>query len=373
MHARGTRRRGSARAVAGEGGTDSRRFLAVAFACAIALVVARPLVASAGWPLAGSARVALAFGAVYSAGEGGSAQHRGVDLAAASGARVVAPLAGRVSFAGSVPGVGGGRVTAVTVETAHGKVTLLPLGDVCVSRGSQIAEGDAIGVVAASGDGSSADTHLHVGVRRGELYVDPLGVIAPPPAPIPDAGASAGAGSAVPSGSGANVGAPVSVGTPAVTLAPTTSGAGANAPGAQARVVSGGQLAPGVSIAVRGSAAAGAPAGARAGSSGVSAGVRGPSAQPVATPSTPAVMGSPVTGGATGAAPKPANLGWTADLVARARAFAARSVRVASLALLGVMAALGALWPLWRRGSRKGPGKVLVGAVGEDVAAAPSR
>jgi hypothetical protein len=52
---------------------------------------------------------------------------------------------------------------------------------------------------------------------------------------------------------------------------------------------------------------------------------------------------------------------------------AARSLRVASLALLGMMAALGALWPLWRKRERKGPGKVLVSAVREDVAAAPSR
>ncbi len=64
---------------------------------------------------------------------------------------------------------------------------------------------------------------------------------------------------------------------------------------------------------------------------------------------------------------------WFASGVAQVRALAARSLRVASLVLLGVMAALGALWPLWRGSGRKGSGKVLVSAVGEDVAAAPSR
>ncbi len=359
--------RACARAV----GVPDRRRLAVAavmLTLVVAGVVLRPGVARAGWPLEAPAGVALGFGAVYSAGDG-SAQHRGVDLTAGAGDRVVAPVAGRVSFVGSVPGVGGagGRVTAVTIETGFGKVTLMPLERASVSRGEQVGEGAGIGALAGSGDGSSAAAHLHVGVRVGDLYVDPLGFIAPPAAPAQ----GGGSGDGVTVGSGAEaadsvagVGAGMAAG---VTLAPSgdVAGLGAGQPAAVP-----GEISPGVSVAVRGKAAAGAQQ-----QAATTRGARAPqgragTAQVQATVLT--ADGVVVAASAAAPAAKSAPAAWLAQTVARARGAARRTLQLAGLVLLGVMAALGALWPLWRAG-RKDAGKVRVRAAGEDVAAAPSR
>ena len=61
-----------------------------------------------------------------------SGQHRGVDIGAgAAGETVVAPAAGTVSFAGTVPTNG----KSVTIETADGySVTLTHLGSIGVVR-----------------------------------------------------------------------------------------------------------------------------------------------------------------------------------------------------------------------------------------------
>ena len=68
--------------------------------------LALPSSAHAGWPLESAAPTALGFGATYAAADGTPAVHRGIDLAAAAGSAVRAPLSGRVSFAGRVPGGG---------------------------------------------------------------------------------------------------------------------------------------------------------------------------------------------------------------------------------------------------------------------------
>ena len=139
MHARKTgpglgrlrrARRGTASAVRAR---DARRCRGRA-GCAMARA-GRPSARARGGRLPSPARVMLGFGAVYSAGEGDSSRHRGVDLEAAAGARVRRAAGGPGdASSGSVPGVGGGRVTAVTIETARGKITLLPL-----ERASRVA------------------------------------------------------------------------------------------------------------------------------------------------------------------------------------------------------------------------------------------
>jgi hypothetical protein len=343
--------------------------------CALAMMAGLPAAAQAGWPLAGAGRVELAFGANYSAGSGGSAQHRGVDLAAEAGERVLAPLAGTVSFAGSVPGVGGGRVVAVTIETSRGKITLLPLEHASVKRGATLAEGDAVGALAGSGDGSSAGAHVHVGARDGDLYLDPLGLMAVPP-PVPGgggsgAGVSVGVPGAAAAGAGASAGAGAGIAS-GVSLAPRAGSVSANPAGARVPVVAG-ELAPGVSVAVRGGAQGGAGAAApRVGTAAPSSsGLAAAGAVPQATRLT--ADGVVVAAGTAQAPGKPAAAMWLSGLIARMQGYVERSVRIASFVLLGVMAALGALWPLWRSRGKKGPGKVLVSTVGEDVAAVPSR
>jgi hypothetical protein len=120
----------------------------------------------------------------YAAGE-----HRGIDIAASEGETVLAPAAGTVTFAGTVPG--SGRV--VTITTADGlAVTLTHLGSIVATASTTVGEGDVIGMVGPSGDPEVGDPYVHLGVRVAsdpQGYRDPvayLPVRAPaPPAPAP--------------------------------------------------------------------------------------------------------------------------------------------------------------------------------------------
>ncbi|MDR3686388.1 MAG: M23 family metallopeptidase, partial [Coriobacteriia bacterium] len=158
----------------------ARLLLGVALvACVFAL--AHPLLAHAGYPLARQGGVALGFGARYTSADAtASTTHHGTDITAEAGARVLAPFAGMVTFSGRVPGVGGATVRAVTISTSSGTVTLLPLESSAVAKGDSLAEGDVVGTLASNGDGSSAGTHLHVGIKRGDLYVDPMSLLSLP-------------------------------------------------------------------------------------------------------------------------------------------------------------------------------------------------
>lgn len=117
--------------------------------------------------------VTLGFGASYVSVSGESRTHRGLDLIATAGERVPAPSSGTVSFVGSVPGASGGTVRAVTIDGPFGKVSLMPFDQVDVKKGQSVSVGDSVGLLASSGDYSAATPHLHLGLRAGELYLDP--------------------------------------------------------------------------------------------------------------------------------------------------------------------------------------------------------
>ncbi len=122
-------------------------------------------------------RILTAFGQRYA-----SVTHRGVDISGSPGADVRTPAGGVVTFAGRVPADGGGTCGAVTVELPDGlRVSLLPLDAVFVSAGETVGRGAAVGSLAATGDDSSAEVHLHLGARRGSVYVDPTGWLPGPP------------------------------------------------------------------------------------------------------------------------------------------------------------------------------------------------
>lgn len=141
--------------------------------CSLALALALfgiPPSAHAAWqaPVEGRGQL-LGYGAEYS-----GRVHRGVDIAGDSGTPVSAPTGGTVAFAGAVPGDGGGTCGAVTIETEDGlRISLLPLENVLVSAGQLLDAGDVVASLAASGDDSSQEPHLHIGLRRGETYLDP--------------------------------------------------------------------------------------------------------------------------------------------------------------------------------------------------------
>jgi hypothetical protein len=132
--------------------------------------------------------VALTYGARWTDAAGRTCTHGGLDLLAPAGAPVKACGAGEVVFAGLVPAGEGARAYAVTVLTADGlRVTYLPLDSIGVRKGQAVSAGGSIGSLAASGDGSSAQPHLHLGVKRGETALDPGAFLAPAPnvAPTP--------------------------------------------------------------------------------------------------------------------------------------------------------------------------------------------
>lgn len=96
--------------------------------------------------------------------EGAWEGHWGVDVAMAEGAIVAAPLAGVVSFAGEVTGV-----RTVTIRSGNFRVSMSYLATVEVRAGVQVERGDRVGT-AGSPHGTPG---LHIGLRRGDRYLDP--------------------------------------------------------------------------------------------------------------------------------------------------------------------------------------------------------
>jgi murein DD-endopeptidase MepM/ murein hydrolase activator NlpD len=102
--------------------------------------------------------------------------HRGVDLVDAAGSPVLAAGDGVVAFAGMVAGR-----PVVSIDHANGLRTTYEPVDPSVGAGQAVAGGSPIGRLTAGHAGCSAEACLHWGVRRGEAYLDPLGLLDPPP------------------------------------------------------------------------------------------------------------------------------------------------------------------------------------------------
>ncbi|MGW6714318.1 murein hydrolase activator EnvC family protein [Streptomyces globisporus] len=126
------------------------------------------------WPLAG--RPAVLRGWEPPAGPYGPG-HRGVDLAAGPGARVLAAADGRVSFAGRVAGRG---VLAIEVAGSGSpplRTTYEPVRSL-VEEGATVRAGRPVGVL-EEGPFHCAAGCLHWGLRRGDAYLDPLSLLPP--------------------------------------------------------------------------------------------------------------------------------------------------------------------------------------------------
>ena len=162
------------------------RFFAALTVFAVALALAPSAHAAWVWPLRGELISTYRNGDDPYAG----GQHRGIDIAAPLGARVVAATGGEVRFAG----VAGSSGLTVSVRTADGfDTSYLHLSSLAVRRGDGVDPGDALGAVGTSGRRSAVQPHLHFGVREAgtrHAYRNPLdflpGVPAPPPAEAPD-------------------------------------------------------------------------------------------------------------------------------------------------------------------------------------------
>ena len=127
--------------------------------------------------------------------------HRGIDIAAPEGTEVRSPISGTVRFAGFTPAGGG----TVSIDIGGGwRVTLLQLENIAVRAGDQIVAGDVLGRVAASGDASSREPHIHLGL------IDPNGTYLDPAAFLPPQASSSGRSSAGESAAVEVASAPVS-------------------------------------------------------------------------------------------------------------------------------------------------------------------
>ncbi|MGY1832846.1 peptidoglycan DD-metalloendopeptidase family protein [Geodermatophilus sp. SYSU D01180] len=163
-------------------GVPARPLLALLLACA-ALLVPAPAVAEpaapavpavAAWtaPLGGPPVVTRPFAPPPSPYGPG---HRGADLAGAPGDVVVAAGDGVVVFAGRVAGR-----PVVSVDHAGGLRTTYEPVDPAVAAGQRVARGSPLGTLAAGHAGCPAAACLHWGLRRGEVYLDPLSLLRPP-------------------------------------------------------------------------------------------------------------------------------------------------------------------------------------------------
>jgi hypothetical protein len=158
------------------------RRLAVLALCA--LVVPASAAQAWTWPVDGPVLRPFSFDRAHPYAAG---QHRGVDLRAETGTAVLAPAAGVVSFAGTVPT--GGKT--VSIETPLGyTATLVHLGSVEVVRGAHVGEGAVVGTVGPSGVVDLADPFVYFGLRRtgdDQGYVDPLSFLPARPSSAPPA------------------------------------------------------------------------------------------------------------------------------------------------------------------------------------------
>lgn len=138
----------------------------------VGLAVPAPPAVAAGtwrWPAVGP--VLRGFGAPeHPYGSG----HRGIDIGASAGTVLVAPAAGTVRFAGPV----GGRLF-LTIEHAPGlRSTLSFLAAVSVRAGDVVVPGQPVAVSGRGHPDATVD-HVHLGVRVGDTYVDPLTFLEP--------------------------------------------------------------------------------------------------------------------------------------------------------------------------------------------------
>lgn len=127
------------------------------------------------WPLAPRPAVLRGFDDVGRYAPG----HRGVDLAAAPGQAVLAAAAGTVVFAGAVAGRG-----VLVLEHADGLRSSYEPVVPGAPVGTAVRAGDVVATLAASPAHCGAVTCLHLGVRRGETYLDPLLLLLPAGPPV---------------------------------------------------------------------------------------------------------------------------------------------------------------------------------------------
>lgn len=140
------------------------------------------------WPIPGYYRITSPFGKRVSPTSGASTYHSGIDIGAPEGSNLFAACDGEITFTGFL-GAGG---YTITLTTNNIKITYCHVSPIyIVKEGDFVFQGQLIGNVGPKyvynvpgnqyhdengrqTNGATTGTHLHLGIRVDEKYMDPL-------------------------------------------------------------------------------------------------------------------------------------------------------------------------------------------------------
>lgn len=141
------------------------------------------------WPIPGYTAISSQFGKRNAPTTGASTYHKGVDIPAPEGTKLIATCDGLITFTGFLGG-GGYTITITTAENL--KISYCHVSpNYIVSKGDEVKQGQMIGNVGpkyvygvagntykdSSGkptNGATTGCHLHIGFRINNEYVNPL-------------------------------------------------------------------------------------------------------------------------------------------------------------------------------------------------------
>lgn len=126
------------------------------------------------WPSASSTRITSNFGYRKSPTAGASSYHKGIDIGAASGTKVLASASGTVTVATYQWAAG----NYIMISHPNGISTVyMHNSKLLVGVGQTVNKGDVIALVGSTG--VSTGPHIHFGVRVNGEYVNPLNYVSP--------------------------------------------------------------------------------------------------------------------------------------------------------------------------------------------------
>ncbi|MDO4487991.1 MAG: peptidoglycan DD-metalloendopeptidase family protein [Eubacteriales bacterium] len=126
------------------------------------------------WPCPSSSRITSEFGGREAPVKGASTTHKGIDIGAPSGEKVIAAADGEVVIATYSTSAGN------YVMLSHGGnvyTVYMHMKSIAVSVGQSVSKGEKVGTVGSTG--YSTGPHLHFGIRVNGDYVNPLNYVAP--------------------------------------------------------------------------------------------------------------------------------------------------------------------------------------------------
>ncbi len=141
------------------------------------------------WPIPGYTTITSYFGRRISPTAGASSFHKGIDIGAPENTNLIAITSGTITYTGFL---GGGGYTITLSPDESTKITYCHVSpNFLVKTGDFVTQGQLIGLVGPMyvdnvpgnqyhdelgrpTNGAMTGTHLHLGVRIGDEYIDPL-------------------------------------------------------------------------------------------------------------------------------------------------------------------------------------------------------